>query len=572
MQETILKIEDANFSVVDQVRRTIKGLVVPWNAVSSPQLDGRRFRFNAESLKMAAVKFVRLFQDHNTKTAPFGRGFELNPTEEGLEMTFQVYEGPQGDSLLQLAASGVKTGLSIGMEYDESDIEPDPENPGAFLVKLANFKEVSLVGDPSFPQSTVRAVMFSANPIGENMEDIKNEEVAQETPAASDEPTKVEFSMNDLEAMVRRINNEQEKPVKVEPRATAATSVTEPANYVFSKNGDLVNGKFDFGLDIVQGLNTDYNDLGARQRVQEFIDATFAAEGIVTSNVNELAPTRNVNRYIDRRNYRSPVFEAIRKGTVSQMNGGGTTPFSWPVYSSSSGLVAAGVEGEEPTVGTFVTSSATVTPTTLRGKAAISREMWDAGGVPNIGNVIFSRMVQDYQDALEAKIVATLDAASPTSLGSFTPGGGTTGQTLTAQMRSNLAGLQFVRGGFSMGYLFAQADLFTQLAGALDTTGRPILPAVGPTNADGTARSRWGSLDINGVTVLPAWALAAAGQTTAASSYLIDPTAVDGWADTPRRLFFDVAVSNVYLGIWGYAATVINDIAGVREVIYDPTA
>jgi HK97 family phage prohead protease len=561
-----VEFEDITFSV-DPERRTIRGLVMPWNSISTPK-GGRQFRFARDAIKAVAAKFVKLFEDHNPANHR-GRAIDMHETDAGLEMTFKVNPGEQGDRMLALAKSGAKTGLSVGVEFDDADTEPDPDFPGAFLVKLANFVEVSLVQEPSFSDARVRTVMYSANDTGEIMEETKTPAVEE----TATEPAKVEFTgIPEGYKLVHIEDKPAAGPDVIVPRTGMMVEVKEPANYVFDASGELKNGKHDFGLDLVQGLNTDFNDLGARQRAQEFIDATFAAEGIVTSNVNELAPTRNVNRYIDKRDYRSPVFEAIRKGSVTSMNGGGTTPFQWPIFSSSSGLVAAGTEGEEPTVGTYVTSSATVTPTTLRGKAAISREMWDAGGVPNIGNVIWTQMVRDYQEALEAKIVATLDAASPTSLGTFTAGGGTTGQTLTAQMRSHLAGLQFARGGFSMGYLFAQADLFVQLAGALDTTGRPILPAVGPTNTDGTARSRWGSLDINGVSVLPAWALAAAGQTTAASSYLIDPTAVDGWADAPRRLFFDIAVSNVYLGIWGYAATVINDIAGVREVIYDPTA
>lgn len=551
--ETV-EFEEFTFAV-DDTSRTITGLVVPWEALSTEK-HGRKLRFAKDSIKAVAAKFVQFFEDHNPSKSR-GRAVSMQETNEGLEMTFKINDGPDGDKLLALAQNGVKTGLSLGAHIFDADIEPDPKYPGAFLVKLANLFEVSLVQRPSFNDARVITVMASAD-LGEEMDN--------ETTPVADAATTV------VETQPEPVKTEKfEAPAVIEPRV-ASTVVTEPKNYVFDASGNLQNAKYDFGLDLVQGLNPQFNDPAARARAEEFIVETFAAEGLVTSNVNELAPTRNVSRYIDKRDYRSVVFEAIRKGSVTQMNGGGLTPFTWPVFSSSSGLVAAGTEGEEPTVGTYVTTSATVTPTTLRGKAAISREMWDAGGVPNIGNVIWNQMVRDYQEALEAKIVATLDAASPTSLGTFTAGGGTTGQTLTAQMRSYLAGLNFVRGGFSMGYLFAQADLFTQLAGALDTTGRPILPAVGPTNTDGTARARWGSLDINGVTVLPAWALAAAGQTTAASSYLIDPTAVDGWADAPRRLFFDVAVSNVYLGIWGYAATVINDIAGVREVIYDPTA
>jgi hypothetical protein len=32
----------------------------------------------------------------------------------------------------------------------------------------------------------------------------------------------------------------------------------------------------------------------------------------------------------------------------------------------------------------------------------------------------------------------------------------------------------------------------------------------------------------------------------------------------------NIEVANVYIGLWGYKATAISDIAGVREITYDP--
>lgn len=550
-----VEFEDITFSV-DPERRTIRGLVMPWNSISTPK-GGRQFRFARDAIKAVAAKFVKLFEDHNPANHR-GRAIDMHETDAGLEMTFKVNPGEQGDRMLALAKSGAKTGLSVGVEFDDADTEPDPDFPGAFLVKLANFVEVSLVQEPSFSDARVRTVMYSANDTGETMEETKKEEVV--------EPKAATFSIPEGYKLVHIEDKPAAGPDIIVPRANAVVEVKEPANYRFDASGNLQPGKYDFGIDLIQGLNPAFNNLAARQRAEEFVNATF---DVVRSNVDELSPTRNLPRYIDLKDYRSPVFEAVRKGTVPN----GIQPFQWPVYSSSSGLVAQGTEGTEPTSGTYVTTLGTVQPTTLRGKVKISREVWDIGGIPNIGSSIWGQMVRDYQEALEANIVATLNAASPTSLGTLTAGGGTDKQTLAAELRSALARLQFARGGFRMGYLFAQADLYDALIAAADTTKRPLFPALGATNADGTVAPQWGYLNINGVLVIPTWALAAAGQTTAASSYLIDPTAVDGWSDAPRQLVFEQhEVSNVYLGIWGYAASSINDIAGVREVIYDPTA
>jgi hypothetical protein len=67
----------------------------------------------------------------------------------------------------------------------------------------------------------------------------------------------------------------------------------------------------------------------------------------------------------------------------------------------------------------------------------------------------------------------------------------------------------------------------------------------------------------------PSWALAASGA-VAASSYIFDSESVHGWASAPQRLEFQYRVAYVDLAIWGYKATAISDITGVREITYDP--
>ncbi|MEK8107413.1 hypothetical protein NKG94_23850 [Micromonospora sp. M12] len=96
-------------------------------------------------------------------------------------------------------------------------------------------------------------------------------------------------------------------------------------------------------------------------------------------------------------------------------------------------------------------------------------------------------------------------------------------------MTAAFASLQYVRGGFSMDTLFSQIDLYKALVAAKDTAGRRLYPALGPSNASGTASARYAAIDVNGVRALPAWALAATGSVVA-SSYLFDREVVHGWA------------------------------------------
>lgn len=360
-------------------------------------------------------------------------------------------------------------------------------------------------------------------------------------------------------------------PAVVNPtRPTAQFDVREPAPYRFDRDGNLCKGQHDFSTDIIDGYRN--GDQAARDRANAFIRQEFERRqfDVATGDVNELNPTRQrPDMYVDQRSFLYPVWNAISKGTLADI-----TPFTFPKFNSASGLVGNHTEGSEPTSGTLTTTSQTVTPTAVSGKAKITRETWDQGGNPQISALIWRQMEKGWYEALEAFAVALLDAATPTAIALTA---GAQDVALDDELTNAFVALQFVRGGFSMDNLFTQVDLYKALASARDlsggaNTGRKLYPALGPSNTDGTSRGRWAALDLNGITAYPAWALAASGSVVA-SSYLFDSESVWGWASNPQRLDIDMTeVAHVYIGLWGYKAGAITDIAGVREVTYDPVA
>jgi HK97 family phage prohead protease len=562
-RETGLTFDDAVDAAfaVDEGARELVGMAVPYGQTA--RKGGRRYRFAPGSLKYASVSRVKLLRDHDN-SQPLGRAIKLTETAEGLVATFKVARGKAGDDALALAADGVLDGLSVGVDFRDEDLRPDPLNPGALLVLSAALREISLLAVPAFDDSRLTSVRASDD--GRTGMDPDT----TTTPATEPAPANpVHFTAEQIAALMNGGLNlgvqpaaEPARPTFVDPAPAGRVEVTEPASYRFDRDGNLQPAAYDFGVDMIRGLNQKFNDPAARQRAEAFVSEQFA---VITTDVNELNPTVNQNRYIDQREYRSPVWDRINKGAPPN----GVQPFSWPSFSSASGLVGAHTEGTEPSSGSYVTTNQTVTPTATSGKAKISRETWDMGGTPGIGNLIWRQMTRGYTEALEAKAVAVLDAATPTGI-TLTTGGGTTGQTLAKEIIQAFAKLQFVRGGFSMDSLFSQIDLYLALISAQTTDGAYLFPALGPANRDGTVRQRFGAIDINGVVAVPSWALAATG-TVAASSYLFDSGSVDGWATPPRQLLMpEIEVANVYVGIWGYSAAAINDIAGVRELIYDP--
>jgi hypothetical protein len=369
-------------------------------------------------------------------------------------------------------------------------------------------------------------------------------------------------------------------PAAEEPRPTvnptgrpvALTAVNEPAPYVFDKMGNLRRGKFDFSTDVIAGLRD--GDRDALGRAEQFISRHFALmeerrHGITSAefvSVADVAPLNpNVQRpdlYVDQRDFDYPIWNAINKGGLDD-----ATPFVLPKFSSSSGLVAAHVEGTEPSLGTFVATSQTITPSPTSGKVKIAREAWDQGGNPQMSGLIFNQMVRAWYEALEAAAVAALEALAPTTLTITTAAADS---ALEASLTNNLAPLQYVRGGFRMRDFFIQVDLYKALVAAKDGNGRKLFPFLGAMNATGTVSEFFSAILVAGLVGRPAWALAATSANSA-NSFLFDRGDVSGWATAPNKLTFDnIEVANVYIGIWGYKAIANTDLTGVRKVAYDP--
>lgn len=563
---------------VDLEARTIEGLVLPYNTWAMTQ--GVELRFQRGALTYTDLSRVKLIlEDHDGKAV--GYAVKATDTASGMRARFKIGRGADGDEALLKAEDGVLDGFSVGVDFDASvDAGPDPKRKTAWLVRRADWRETTLTAMPAFDDARLTSVTASATGgVSMHCQTCGQDHAvgvacptappaaAPPAPPAAPPAAPVTLTADQFTALMSRIAAPQappEGPTHVSAqRRTASTTVTEPAPYRFDRRGNLHRGSHEFSADLMAGLRQGDRDQAAYDRAMSWVRAQF---DVITTDVNELNPVRNrPELFVDQRTFRYPMWDAVNKGTLQDI-----TAFTFPKFSSASGLVAAHVEGTEPTSGTYVTTSQTVTPTAISGKAKISRETWDQGGNPQIGNLIWQQMLKGWYEALEAAVVTLLDAASPTQIDfSGTPGlsNGDLDQALTAA----LAALQFVRGGFTMDNAFAQIDFYKALVAAEDADGRRLYPVLGPTNAGGTTGPRFGNVDVNGVEFNPAWALAATG-TVVASSYLFDGMSVHGWASAPQRLTIDMTeVANVYLGIWGYKATAISDTAGVREILYDPS-
>jgi HK97 family phage prohead protease len=566
---------DATFAV-DTEARTITGLAVPWGKVA--RSGGRRYRFAKGSVKWSAVNRVKLLRDH-VNTSAIGKAIRLEDTDEGLVTTFKVSPGAAGDEALALAADEVLDGLSIGVDFRESDLSPDPQNPGAFLVAQSALREVSLTAVPAFDDSRLTSVKAAREETG------MPEETTETAPAA---PAPVTFSAEQFADLMGRLNppTPAPRPVVDPTRPTAVTTVTESLPYRFSYEGGRTvfksDADHDFSHDlalVTRGLLEGTDFTAPRARIEGLIKAAFA--DVETADVTAINPNR----------YRPDLWQAQTDLTFplwDMVNSGSTdgTKFDIPKYASSSGLVGPATEKVEPAGGAMTVELQTITPTQVWGKVEVSRQAWRAGSNPALSGLLWDQMLREYYEDREAAVATflnTLTAAADITL-TATPAASPDNdddQVTVAELEAAIADLQFSRGGNQIRAFAVHQALFRVLARVKDDMGRPIYPIQSPSNANGTSQPRFRYIDIAGVRAVGAAALGSVG-TAETNSWLFDPAKVRGWASAPERLFWDFGatvqtanlpqLSFVTLGIYGDVAFGNTNIDGVRQVRFDPSS
>jgi len=616
---------------VDTERRIIEGLAVPYGPDKIAVKGGRRWRFQQGSLVYKEAKRNKMLRDHD-QSQPQGRLELAEDTPGGMFVRYKIFDGQDGDRTLAEATNGMRDGLSVGVEIH--DAAPDPLNPGVYLVAVggAVWRETSVLAVPAFDDSRVTRVAAHADQ-GEHMDTCatcgatltqgvahtcaappappQNNPPAPEAPAPAlqlngDQMQALfrdDAALRAIMGMTQQAHQEQTqqfgltsqqltalaqgghlarllgigqpaaeqrdrvnpvRPTPGQPNQVRPVQVNEPPTYRFDSKGNLGRGAFDFSSDLIAGFS---GDTEAMERATTFVRKQFepVQQQFATAMTDVATLNPNIQRpdlYVDQQEFEYPIWNAISKGTIAD-----ATPFVLPKFNTSSGLVANNVENTEPTPGAFTATSQTITPTAVSGKVEISREAWDQGGNPQLSGLIWRQMVRAWFEALEAAAVAMLEAAAPTTITITTAAADS---ALEASLTSQLAPLQYVRGGFRMRDAFVQVDLYKALIAAKDSNGRKLFPVVAPQNSTGSTQDFFAAVMVAGLMMRPAWALAATSANSA-NSYLFDRGDVSGWATAPQRLTMEnISVAKIHMGIWGYKAMAITDITGVRRLAYDP--
>lgn len=578
------RLDDGATFAVDAKSRTITGTILVYDEIADNGEGEFLFRQGSLNWNRQAVSRVKLLRDHSYGSL-LGAATVVRDEGPRVTATFKVARGPLGDQALSEAEDGALDGLSVGVDITDYDVLPG----GAFAVNAATMHETSLTPRPAFDNARLTSVSAS-NTGGKMICDKCHKQHAADVACTPDAPA---IDMSALAAAIVG-NAEFAKLLKPaapvepdgEPAATEVNSAARPtpgetfaknvqtsavpkAVYRFDRGGSFVKGEHEFSTDLCEMMKLGDKE-GKHSEFGKRVMAHIAQNFVATGDVNELNPAINQpERYYEAPDSPTPLWDAVNKGAPPN----GVTPFTRPKFSSDSNLVNDHVEGVEPTAGTFVTTSQTITPTALSGKVSLTREVWDQGGNPSASNLIWRRMIRSWRRGLEsstAAFLATLTAATDITL----PVGATDVQLHDA-LKAMVVGLNFLP-DYDWDMFAMEKVLYTDAANAKASDGRAYFPVLGPTNSDGTASSLWQRINIGGLVGTPAPGLASTPDALN-SSWLFDREVIEGYATPPQRFDFagtdadgDYApVAMVDLAIWGYKAFANIDIAGVRQVTYD---
>lgn len=579
----------------DSGKRTVTGRLIPFGAQTA---DGRRIRFAPGSVSWArsAVSRIKLDREHDLGQL-LGSAVKVSESKDGLDATFKVARTPAGDEALALAEDGALDGLSAVVNITDGMV--DPQDEGGTLVTAATLLRATLTAQPAFDDARLTAVAMThdggtemrcstcgqTHPVGPcptgpaaftqqpaAQPPAQPPVPAQAAPAAATPPAaagtpapapvpagiSAEFAAAWSAFIEQQVAAGAAPAPVIDPARTATFTVDEALPYRF----DGVRAEHSFAMDLIASLGGGGRggvpDSEAKNRIERF--------AVSVANVSTLNPNRQrPDLYVDQIDFTYPIYDAINKGTLTD-----ATPFVVPKFNSSATLVADHTEGSEPAgAGAFTTTSQTITPTALSGKTILNREVWDQGGNPMLDTLLWRQIQRAYYEGLEAYAAAQL-AANAASITDINLGIAVVDSALEAAITSQLATLQYIRGGNRMRDFFVQVDLFKALAAAKDTAGRKLFPIINPQNATGESAPFYQAINVGGLVAKPAWALAPTGSVVA-SSWLFDRDAIALWASAPVRFTMDqIKVATVEIGVWGYKAFALLDATMAREVLYDP--
>jgi HK97 family phage prohead protease len=490
--------------------RIIEGLAVPYGQIGHASLGD--ITFAQGTLAVSETGRVKLLFQHDPDVV-LGYALELDDRPEGLWGRFQIAEGAEGDRALTEAADGRRDGLSVGVRLDDDVLEQILEkwwegdtSPTAAAGQLLEVSQVSIPAfdDARIPASEAVAKAGARLAVASGHITMAATFATPHTPAAAAGATTKEGSTMTETTVTAAAPAQAEAPAQEpapaaspNPAATPTGNVgAEAPVYTFDGRGpsfvrDVFHARFSGDIEAMRRLN----------QFNQRISSNDAAQvGLLVAAVE----TRTTAPNFIQEGYRPDLLvEVIDKGRplvarLGTVNLTDATPFRLPVEGDFTGI-GDHTEGQAHAAeGDMTMDDVTITPGAISGAYRLSRELIDASN-PALDLIALRAMVRDYRTVSEGKVVAAFAAADAAATVNVN-----TVQLLSDQLNAYYDALQDDASGIA-----AHSGFYSALRQDVDTTGRPMLATINPSNAVGQNLPGHTGAVIDGVELFKDYAVSA---------------------------------------------------------------
>jgi len=423
-------------------RRTISGIAVPYG-VDATVSDGTTVRVLEGALPVDG-KAPRLIMNHDS-TSAIGLVVSRESTPDGMLFTAKISDTVQGNEAMTLMKDGVLDSVSIGItptsfSYDEA---------GVMEISAATWTELSVVAVPAFAGAQITEIAASIPQPEQEISTIETEPT-QETETMS-EVTPVEA----VEATIPTA------PIfasaKREPRLPAVGEWISAMH----KGGEVAAS--------AQRVFADY-----RAWHKSPIEA--AAGDNVLSNDAGIVPVPILGPVFQDINYIAPVLNAL--GTRAMPNAGAGATFIRPTWTTHPTAAQQSTELTAVSATTAVIASNTVTKVTFAGQATLSYQVIDFTD-PAAMQIIVQDLAGQYLVAIDNYAADNLLTAATSA--------GVWDLSVTDLMKSiyDAAVVSSQATNMLPTHIFVDPATWALMGQLVDTTGRPIFPAIGAPGLNG---------------------------------------------------------------------------------------
>ena len=430
--------------------RSISGVAVTYDETATVN-DGTKVRFLQGSLPVTG-RDPKLYMQHDANQI-VGKVVERVDTPQGMMFTAKISATRLGDEALTLANDGVIDAVSVGVtptkfSYDEQ---------GVMIVEAANWSELSLVSEGAFSGAVITEVAASAP-------DEPAEGIHETEP-------QVELISEQEQTKDTTMSDKIETPVVEAAQATVDKLWAQPKQEFKMPSAGEYLAAMHIGGDTFAKVNQAFQS--ANRKNQSALQA--AAGDVLTTDTPGLLPVPVLGPLFQDLNFVRPVVSAL--GARAMPNTPSKT-FIRPTITTHTSA-ATQTEGAAASATTMVIASNVVTKTTVAGQVTLSVQDMDFTD-PAAMNLILNDLAGEY-------LIATDNIAADNMVAGKTASGST--WTVTAGDPTSLVNSLFDAAreiaedsNYFPTHLFVSPDVWEKLGSQLDSSKRPLFPAVNGQN------------------------------------------------------------------------------------------